>query len=206
MKPRHATSAPRSLFLPRQSAWLLLALGTIAMPTRGAAQTPLSVVSTGQSPHAESAIRWGHAEAELDWPVEAIAAVLEDYEGYAAFMPKFQRSKVIAARGSRARVYMEVSAAGGALTFWGQLELTRDAADDGTEHAIEARLLDGNIDAFSAEWRLRPSEDGKGSIVEFRIFVDPDLPLPSSLISRENERAARRSVEALAQKMTEVSP
>ena len=62
---------------------------------------------------------------------------------------------------------------------------------------VEARLLEGNIDAFRAEWRLAPSVDGEHTRVAFRIFVDPDLPLPSSLISRENERAARRSIEAL---------
>ncbi|MGB5703467.1 MAG: hypothetical protein WBM48_11680 [Polyangiales bacterium] len=33
--------------------------------------------------------------------------------------------------------------------------------------------------------------------VDFRIFVDSDIPLPWAVFSRENERAAGRTVRAL---------
>ena len=39
--------------------------------------------------------------------------------------------------------------------------------------------------------------------VEFRIFVDPDIPLPSSVFSRENERAAGKTVRALRARLFE---
>ncbi|MBT8469715.1 MAG: SRPBCC family protein, partial [Deltaproteobacteria bacterium] len=148
-----------------------------------------------------SRIAWGEAEAELEQPVAEILSVIADYEGYAGFMPNFRRSKVLAKRGSRARVYIEVSAAAGALTFWGQLDLTERGEETSEMRVVEARLLEGNIDAFRAEWRLAPSAGGEHTKVAFRIFVDPDLPLPSSLISRENERAARRSIEALRSRL-----
>lgn len=154
-----------------------------------------ALVTTRQVTWAESNIAWGEAEADLDTPLEAILPVLEDYAAYQEFMPNFRRSRVLAQRGTRARVYMEVSAAAGALTLWGQLDLRERSEPEAT--VIEAELLEGNIDAFLAEWRLVPSEDGSTTHVAFRIFVDPDLPLPSPLISRENERAARKSIEAL---------
>jgi ribosome-associated toxin RatA of RatAB toxin-antitoxin module len=162
--------------------------------TAGASGAP---VTTRQVAWAESNIAWGEAEANLDTPLEAILPVLEDYAAYQEFMPNFRRSRVLAQRGTRARVYMEVSAAAGALTLWGQLDLRERNEPDAEATVIEAELLEGNIDAFLAEWRLVPSDDGATTHVAFRIFVDPDLPLPSSLISRENERAARRSIEAL---------
>ena len=40
--------------------------------------------------------------------------------------------------------------------------------------------------------------------IDFKIFVDPDLPLPSSVFSRENERAAGRTVRALRTRVFEV--
>jgi ribosome-associated toxin RatA of RatAB toxin-antitoxin module len=179
---------PNTLFPTVTAVGLTLALA-------GTAGASGALVTTRQVAWAESNIAWGEAEADLDTPLEAILPVLEDYAAYQEFMPNFRRSRVLAQRGTRARVYMEVSAAAGALTLWGQLDLRERSEPKAT--VIEAELLEGNIDAFLAEWRLIPSEDGSTTHVAFRIFVDPDLPLPSSLISRENERAARKSIEAL---------
>ena len=38
---------------------------------------------------------------------------------------------------------------------------------------------------------------------DFKIFVDPDMPLPSSIFSRENEKAARKTVRALRTRVFE---
>lgn len=156
-----------------------------------------SPIVTRQASESGSRIARGEAEAELARPLEVILPILEDYASYEEFMPNFKRSRVLAQRGTRARVYMEVSAAAGALMLWGQLDL-RERADEGTaSRVIEAKLLEGNIDAFRAAWRLEPTADGARTRVAFQIFVDPDLPLPAALVGRENERAARRTIEAL---------
>ncbi len=181
---------PTTLFPSLSAAGLIL----LVAGTAGASGAP---ITARQVEWAESSIAWGEAEADLDTPLDAILPVLADYAAYQDFMPNFRRSRVLAQRGTRARVYMEVSAAAGALTLWGQLDLKARTEIEADTRVIEAQLLEGNIDAFRAEWRLVPSADGQTTHVAFRIFVDPDLPLPSSLISRENERAARRSVEAL---------
>jgi ribosome-associated toxin RatA of RatAB toxin-antitoxin module len=158
-------------------------------------------VVTRQVTDPASHIAWGEAEAELGRALDQILPVVADYARYETFMPNFQRSRVLAQRGSRARVYMEVSAAAGALTLWGQLDMKERTEESDGARVIEATLLEGNIEAFRAEWRLQPSADGKRTRVAFRIFVDPDLPLPASLISRENERAAGRSIEALRMRL-----
>lgn len=181
---------PNRLFPSVSVAGLMLALA-------GTAGASGASITTRQVAWAESNIAWGEAETDLDTPLEAILPVLENYAAYEEFMPNFRRSRVLAQRGTRARVYMEVTAAAGALTLWGQLDLRERSEPEAETRVIEAQLLEGNIDAFRAEWRLEPTHDGQRTHVAFRIFVDPDLPLPSSLISRENERAARRSIEAL---------
>ena len=45
-------------------------------------------------------------------------------------------------------------------------------------------------------WEVTPFDDGR-TLVAFQIIVDPDLPLPTSLINAENEKAARKTVHAL---------
>jgi ribosome-associated toxin RatA of RatAB toxin-antitoxin module len=117
-------------------------------------------------------------------------------------MPNFKKSKVLAQRGSRAMVYMEVSVAKGTLTLWGQLNLAESPRDDDSR-VVEAHLMEGNIDAFNASWTLTPIDGGARTMVEFKLYVDPDMPLPSSIFSRENERAAGKTVRALRARLFE---
>jgi ribosome-associated toxin RatA of RatAB toxin-antitoxin module len=153
-------------------------------------------VRTSQIIEEGSTISWGQAIGVIDKPIDDVFSVVVDYENYAHFMPNFTKSKVLAQRGNRAMVYMEVSVAAGTFTLWGQLKLS-EVAGDGNARVIEARLLEGNMDAFSASWRLTPVDDGARTEVDFKIYVDPDMPLPSSVFSRENERAAGKTVRAL---------
>jgi ribosome-associated toxin RatA of RatAB toxin-antitoxin module len=155
-----------------------------------------AVVFTAQIPEQGSNIAWGQAILVLDKPIEEVLPIVRDYANYVQFMPNFTKSKVLAQRGSRALVYMEVSVAKGAFTLWGQLNLA-ERPQNGDSRVVEAYLMEGNIDAFSARWTLTPVDGGARTEVDFKIFVDPDIPLPSSIFSRENERAAGKTVRAL---------
>ena len=159
-------------------------------------------VLTTQIAQEGSSISSGRAVGVLDHPLDDVLPVVLDYENYVHFMPNFTKSKVLAQRGSRAMVYMEVSVASGTFTLWGQLKLS-EVSTDGEVRVVEARLLEGNIDAFSAVWRLTPVDDGARTQVEFQLYVDPDMPLPASVFSRENERAAGNTVRALRSRVVE---
>ena len=63
--------------------------------------------------------------------------------------------------------------------------------------------MEGNIEAFNASFTLTPVDGGARTQVDFRIYVDPDIPLPSAVFSRENERAAGRTVRALRSRVFE---
>lgn len=143
-----------------------------------------------------SNIATGRAVIVVDKPIDEVLPIVLDYANYVQFMPNFTKSKVLAQRGSRAMVYMEVSVAKGMYTLYGQLNLA-ERPQDGESRVVEGHLLDGNIDAFNASFKLTPTEDGASTEIDFKIYVDPDLPLPSSVFSRENERAAGRTVRAL---------
>jgi len=159
-------------------------------------------IFTAQIPEEGSNISWGQAVLVVDKPIEELLPIVRDYANYVQFMPNFTKSKVLAQRGSRAMVYMEVSVAKGAITLWGQLNLA-ERPPDGDSRIVEAHLMEGNVDAFSARWTLTPVDGGARTEVDFKIFVDPDIPLPSSIFSRENERAAGRTVRALRTRVFE---
>lgn len=159
-------------------------------------------IFTAQLPEAGSSISWGQAVIVVDQPIEEVLPIVRDYANYVDFMPNFTKSKVLAQRGTRAMVYMEVSVARGAITLYGQLGLA-ERPESGDVRVVEARLLEGNIDAFSARFTLTPVDGGTRTKIDFKIHVDPDIPLPSAVFSRENERAAGRTVRALRARVAE---
>jgi len=180
---------------------LAAALVLAAYPVHAAGEAD---VRTTQLIKEGSAISWGRAVGVIENPIDEVLPVVLDYANYVHFMPNFTKSKVLAQRGSRAMVYMEVSVASGTFTLWGQLKMA-EGAPDGETRVIEAQLLDGNMHAFSATWRLTPVDGGARTEVDFKIYVDPDMPLPSSVFSRENERAAGNTVRALRTRVTETA-
>ena len=180
---------------------LSVALLFASSPVRAAGEAD---VQTTQIAEEGSNIAWGQAVGVIDKPIAEVLPVVLDYANYVHFMPNFTKSKVLAQRGHRAMVYMEVSVASGTFTLWGQLTFS-ERAGDGEARLVEARLVDGNMHAFSATWRLVPIDDGARTKVDFRIYVDPDMPLPSAIFSRENEKAAAKTVRALRTRVIETA-
>ena len=200
--PIHHSSALTALLVALAGIWILS-----TVPARAAASdvhTENTGIFTAQVPTEGSNISSGRAVIVVDKPIEEILPVVLDYGNYVDFMPNFTRSKVLAQRGSRAMVYMEVSVGRGVYTLYGQLNLA-ERAHEGESRVVEGRLIDGNINAFNASFKLTPVNDGAATEIDFNIYVDSDLPLPSSVFSRENERAAGRAVRALRQRVTEPS-
>ena len=202
------SSSRPSRFARSPSLWMgaFLVASTIAMVPGQAAATDAheenAGVFTAQIPEAGSDIAGGRAVIVVDKTIDEVVPIVLDYANYVHFMPNFTKSKVLAQRGSRAMVYMEVSVAKGMYTLYGQLNLA-ERPQDGASRVVEGRLLEGNIDAFNASFKLTPVDGGARTEIEFKIYVDPDLPLPSSVFSRENERAAGRTVRALRARIGE---
>ncbi|MEM7137354.1 MAG: SRPBCC family protein [Myxococcota bacterium] len=162
-------------------------------------------VATEQRPETGSSIAWGHAETIVDAPISEVLPSVVEYADYVEFMPNFARSKVLAQRGSRARVYVEVKVAKGVITLWGQLDMVEREDVDGAR-IIKATLVQGNVNAFSAEWKVTPVDGDTRTHVEFNLYVDPDIALPAAVFSRENERAAGRALRALQERVGGPSP
>lgn len=162
---------------------------------RAASTLPAGKVRVELAPFPGSSIRMGRSLGVIDAPADRVAAILEDYENYYRFMPHFRASKVLSRRGSSALVYMEAAAAHGAITLWVQMKLKAETLPDQTR-VITGKFVKGNVTTLHAIWKVAPL-DTKRSAVSFEVLLDPDLPLPDSMIDNENEKAARQSMKAL---------
>lgn len=158
------------------------------------------IVASRQA-HPRSGVSWGQAVGIIDAPMARVLEVVQDYANYRQFMPNFTQSKVLARRGDKALVYVEAEIARSTLTIWAQMKMTPRATADGGR-VIQGKMTKGNLSTMEAVWELTPI-DSKRTLVTFKIIVDPKLPLPSSLVSNENEKASRRGLRALRKQLTQ---
>lgn len=158
-----------------------------------------TAVQTASMPADGLDIAWGRATTVIHRPRAEVLSILHDYSRYAELFPQFRASRVLASRGHEALVYLEASVAYDTFTLWGNLRMS--SKDLGPAHVIEARLKRGNVNHFHAVWTVRELEGGEACEVEFRLLVDPNMKLPSSVISKENVKAARKALVALRKRV-----
>lgn len=149
--------------------------------------------------HPGTSVRWGRAEGVVEAPVDAVRKIVGNYGAYHEFLPSFRTSRVLSQRGSRALVYMEAGIAKNTLTIWAQMKISPMPSVGKTE-VIEAHMLKGNLEFMEAQWELTPLDAGR-TRVAFQILVDPKVPLPASLVTRENEKASKRTIGALRKRV-----
>ena len=147
-------------------------------------------------------VAWGQALMVVDAAPEVVMRIVTDYARYEEFLPHFRRSRVLSRRGNNALVYMQATVARDTTTLWAQMRIFQ-RRPRGETQIIEGRMTEGNMDQFAARWEVTPVDGGRRSLVRFRIIVDPGLPLPSSLFTAENVKAARKTVRALGERVAE---
>lgn len=191
------SAGPRALAL--LSLIGALTVGQAALAAEAPPHLAHGEIEVSTHAHPDTTVRWGRAVAVVDAPVEQVMDVVSNYGAYREFMPHFRTSKVLAQRGDSALVYMEALIAKGTLTVWAQLKI-RPQADD-SKRIVVASMTKGNLDHMEARWEVSPLS-GDRSLVAFEILVDPKVPFPSSLVSTENEKASRRTLRALRERLT----
>lgn len=176
-----------------------LAAVLFALPTLALAQPPETQgIEVAGTRVAGTGILAGEAEGVVDAPIDAVTAIVRDYASYRDFMPHFRQSRVLAQRGDRAMVYMEVGILRDAHRLWAQMRVS--TREENGRRIVDARMVEGNMTTFEARWELQSTEDGR-TRARFRLMVDPDLPLPDSAVSSENVKFARKSIVALRRRI-----
>jgi ribosome-associated toxin RatA of RatAB toxin-antitoxin module len=161
-------------------------------------------VDIANVPAADGGVEWGRAEGVLAARPDDVLAILHDYPRYAGLFPYFEKSKVLSQRGADAIVYLEAKILHGATTLWGQVRIS--AKDPASEtKVVEAKLMKGkgNISQLMARWEVTPVNGGTHTHVVFQLLVDPDLPVPDMVISREMKNGAGQAFRALRRRVNE---
>jgi ribosome-associated toxin RatA of RatAB toxin-antitoxin module len=146
-------------------------------------------------PQTGSSIQSGRAEAIVDAGFDRVMQVVQDYGNYAGFLPHFRVSRVLTKRGANAIVYIEATIIKDTFKIWAQTQF-RSRPPQGKTQIIEGKMTKGNVKSLSARWEVTPLDDGRTNVV-FQVFFDPNLPLPSGLVTDQNTKAAKKTIKAL---------
>ncbi|MCA9624027.1 MAG: SRPBCC family protein [Myxococcales bacterium] len=145
-------------------------------------------------PHRGELVR-GRATVEVNAPFDVVREAVLDFDDYADFMPHYKSARTLGRKpdGSR-EVYMKWAALHGAIKLWARLELKMKK--DGEAEIWESSFVDGNVKEAYATWRIEPLEGGKTKLT-LEAFLEPRLPVPTSLLNEENVSAAAKGVTAM---------
>lgn len=156
-------------------------------------------ISFGSAPASGTNAEWGTATAVLDYPIAQITTMLHDYGTFQDYLPHFRTSRVLSRRGNRAIVYVQVTAMNDSVTLWAQMNV-RSQEEEGVR-VITADMTEGNLDHFRVRWELERIDDTH-TRMRFRLLADPDLPIPSSLITGENVKFAKKVIAAIRERLS----
>jgi ribosome-associated toxin RatA of RatAB toxin-antitoxin module len=189
--PLRVAAAARDAELP--NAATRSSAATDAAPTSPAPNDALSV----PVPIDGTDMVRGRSTIKVSAPIEKVREQLFAFAQYPEFMPHYKKAKVLGRAPSGGRdVYMEIEALNGAVTFWTRIDMPRQPVMvDGTE-VYEAKMLDGNVKDFKAIWRVKKIDDASTEL-SLEVFLQPRLPLPTSILNSENLKGASSGVTAM---------
>ncbi|MFT5359085.1 MAG: ribosome-associated toxin RatA of RatAB toxin-antitoxin module [Polyangiales bacterium] len=179
-------------------ALIALLIGVFTSAPADAQPDPNRGITTHTVPAQGTSVRFGVANVVLDYPMQQVVDLLHDYGRFQDYLPHFQTSRVLSQRGNRALMYVEVTAARDTITLWAQTRVS--SSDENGTRVIEARMTEGNLDHFVVRWEIA-SIDATHTRVNFRLLADPQVPLPASIMTTENERFSGRVLNAVRRRL-----
>jgi len=176
-------------------------------PTHAATRLADHRIEVREVAFAGTNVKSGRATGLVDAPIAVVQRIVGDYAKYSEFLPNFRASRVLSQRGGQAVVYLEASVLHNTATLWTQMRMRpRPAvvnADGTTTQIVEATMLSGNVERMAARWELTSVDQGTRTLVAFQFLVEPELPLPASVMTGQNVAAARRTLGRLRARLTE---
>jgi len=185
---------PRTLVV----AWLLgLQLACLAAPAQAQDPEPATRVAAlrFRRPTPGSGIETGGARILIHAPAAIVRKVLQRHDRYHRIFPRLEQSRVVTRKHGDTDVYLRAPILHGSFHLWAVLRFFAPRKI-GLEEVIDSQLVDGNLDAWRASWRLVPCGQEQ-SFLEMELLADVKIPVPASLITPELEWVADRAVTAV---------
>jgi ribosome-associated toxin RatA of RatAB toxin-antitoxin module len=142
------------------------------------------------------AIKAGGASVSVDAPLATVRKHVTDYGQYAAFMPRFEKSKVVAKKDGTTDVYLQVPILNGAATVWALTRFKPPQREGSAGERIEGKMIEGNVNDLRAVWHLRAVDDTH-TVLKVEILIVPKLPLPGNVVTPELAFAADQAVTGM---------
>jgi hypothetical protein len=181
------------------SAPATIVLASAAAPEPAAAPGPALV---GDGPQSDSIpvdgtdYVHGRTAVKVHAPIARVRESVFDFAHYAEFMPHYRSARLLGRTAAGARdVYMEIEALNGVVIMWVEMEFPKPTIVDGVE-ITESKFIKGNVADFKAVWRLR-AIDELTTELSLEVFLQPLIPLPTSLINSENVGGSLKGVMAM---------
>jgi ribosome-associated toxin RatA of RatAB toxin-antitoxin module len=133
-------------------------------------------------------------------PLEKVRETVLDFSPYPEFMPEYSKAKLLGRTPTGARdVYMEMITLGGLVRLWFRIEVPKPVVEDGWE-VYTSKYVEGNVKEAFASWRMR-AKDPNTTELALEVFMQPNVPLPSSLLNDANRRGAGKGIYQMAQRI-----
>ncbi|MCU0657636.1 MAG: hypothetical protein MUF64_20955 [Polyangiaceae bacterium] len=143
-----------------------------------------------------SSIRAGGAAIFVDAPIAVVRKVVSEYGKYASYIPRFQKSKVIAKKDKKTDVYLQVPILNGAATVWSLTRFEPPAKEGTNGERIEGKMLEGNVEDLRAWFHMRPVDENH-TVLKLELLIALKLPLPGKVVTPELEYASDQAVTAI---------
>jgi ribosome-associated toxin RatA of RatAB toxin-antitoxin module len=138
----------------------------------------------------------GRSTVVVQAPISVVRKTVLDYEEYAEFMPHYAASHVLGrTKGGGHQVYMKWVALHGAMKMWARFDMS-SAQKKGDQETYRSTLKEGNVKAAKAIWRMSPVDEHRTKLT-LEVFLQPRVPMPSSLLNDENMKGAQKGVTAM---------
>lgn len=146
----------------------------------------------------------GRSAVLVEAPIAVVRKTVLDYASYEEFMPHYAASRVLGrTTGGGHQVYMKWVALHGAMKMWARFDMSA-AQKKGDQETYRSKLVEGNVKAAVAIWRMSPVGDSRTKL-SLEVFLQPRVLLPSTLLNDENIGGAAKGVAAMRDRCEELA-
>jgi len=140
-------------------------------------------------------LKAGAARVFVKAPLSTAVATVTDYGNYRAMIRRFERAEIVGKHGDQTDVALRVPILNGRSRVNGTLRFDPPHVV-GDEVVVVGRMIDGNVSRFEATFRLRKIDE-QSTQLNLEMLIEPKLPVPASLVTRETADASDGAVRRL---------
>ena len=150
--------------------------------------------------------RYGHAEALIAAPYDAVRARLLDFPHYKELAgPKFKKVSVVDKTAAGTDLYFQLPIMKGLITIWYVTRFSTARPAQGGAEVIEGNFVKGNIKDMQIVFTLRPGPEQK-TILVCDLNLAINVPAPQNLLDEELRDACGDALNAVRARTTPTQP